>query len=98
MSQPYTTLTLMLLAAVAAGCAPAVTTREPARAAVLLVSLEDGSMIAQDIRINADVCLKANEDAATTCLTRGEPIIAADGQHIIGYHLQRTEIELYPGD
>ncbi len=72
--------------------------REPVRNAVLLVGLEDGSMISQEIPVDAEICMKALEDSATTCLTRAEPILSADGSRIIGYHMTRTEIDLYPGE
>jgi hypothetical protein len=71
---------------------------EPAHNAVLLVSLEDGSMISQEIPVDAEICMKTLDDSATTCLTRAEPIMSADGSRIIGYHMQRTEIDLYPGE
>ena len=70
----------------------------PARNAVLLVGLEDGSMIRQEIPVDADICIKALGDSATTCLTRAEPIMSDDGSRIIGYHMNRTEIDLYPGE
>lgn len=62
---------------------------------LLLVSLEDGSVIRQDIDIEADVCMKVNGEAATTCFTRGEPILSDDNVHIIGYRMDRSEISLY---
>ncbi|NIO41265.1 MAG: hypothetical protein GTO41_14470, partial [Burkholderiales bacterium] len=38
--------------------------------AVLLVSLEDGSVIMQKIASSADICFKMNSASATTCLTQ----------------------------
>jgi hypothetical protein len=64
-------------------------------AALLLVSLEDGTIIRQDVDIDADVCMKSSTDAATTCFKRGEPIFSADELHIIGYYMDRSEISLY---
>jgi hypothetical protein len=66
--------------------------------AILLVSLEDGSMVRQEIPVDAEICLKTSDEPATTCLSRAEPIMDADGRHIIGYHMSRTDIELYSGD
>lgn len=63
--------------------------------ALLLVSLEDGSIIRQDIDIDADVCMKTNTDVATTCFKRAEPIFSTDNLHIIGYYMERSEISLY---
>ena len=94
---------LWALVAVVAGCIsviPNAVTPRPAAVhnAVLLVGLEDGSMIRQEIPVDAEICMKALDDSATTCLTRAEPIMSDDGSRIIGYHMNRTEFDLYPGE
>jgi hypothetical protein len=96
--QPCIRWAPLAVAALVAGCAANAPAREPEHTAVLLVSLEDGSMIRQDIRLDADICMKVNGETATTCLTRTEPIMDADGHRVIGYRMRRTEIDLYSGD
>lgn len=66
----------------------------PDNGALLLVSLADGSIVSQQIDAPADICMKANDSPATTCLTRGTPLLDTTGQAIIGYHMEQTEIEL----
>lgn len=84
------TASLALLLLLISGCAS-----QPRPQALLLVSLADGSVIRQDINIEADVCMKVNDDVATTCYTRGDPIMSADQQQVIGYRMDRSEISLY---
>ena len=62
---------------------------------LLLVSLQDGSVIQQTVDLGADICFKTNGDSATTCLTRGEPIIDAEAG-IIGYQMNSSQIDLVP--
>lgn len=62
--------------------------------ALLLVSLKDGSVVEQRIQADADICMKSNESAVTTCFKRGEPVLDISGSAIIGYRMDRTEIEL----
>lgn len=61
---------------------------------MLLVSLEDGSIIRQEIVANADVCLKSINDPATMCFLQGAPIL--NGNQVIGYEMNRSEIQLLP--
>ena len=98
LSPRFTKSILLLLASGASGCAAWHPTAEPVPNTILLVSLEDGTLIRQEIQVDAEICLKANDDSATTCLTRAEPIMDVDGRHIIGYHMRRTEIDLYAGE
>ena len=106
-SQFFGPMILWALFAMVAGCISVIPSAAalrpapapaPARNAVLLVGLEDGSMIRQEIPVDADICMKALDDSATTCLTRAEPIMSDDGSRIIAYHMNRTEIDLYPGE
>ncbi len=76
-----------------AACAPTGTPSRPT-ATMLLVSLEDGSIIRQDIAANADVCMKSIDSPATTCFQQGAPIL--DGDIVIGYEMHRSEIQLLP--
>jgi len=85
------TASLALFLLLVSGCAS-----QPRPQALLLVSLDDGSVIRQDIDLDADVCMKVNDDAATTCYTRGDPILSADQLQVIGYRMDRSEISLYP--
>ena len=83
--QFFRPIALCGLLVVLASCAYVFPDREPAHNAVLLVGLEDGSMIRQEIPVDAEICMKALGDSATTCLTRAEPIMSDDGSRIIGY-------------
>jgi len=64
------------------------------RETILLVSLEDGSVIKQTIISDADLCFKMNAESSTTCLTQGEPLIDPDSNTIIGYEMIEDHIEL----
>ena len=87
-----------LLAAISAlsllmGCsAPPV--KDVDRPTMLLVSLQDGSIIGQEIDADADICMKANETSLTTCLKRGEPVLDIGAESVIGYRMEQTEIHL----
>lgn len=61
---------------------------------ILLVSLEDGSVIKQTIRSNADLCFKKNSDSSTTCLTQGAPVIDPMTNEVIGFEMIEDQIEL----
>lgn len=84
---------LLALACIAGGCASAPPADD---STLLLVSLSDGSIISQRIEADADVCMKSNASPATTCLSRGEPLMDTTGQLVIGYQMERTEIDLFP--
>ena len=62
--------------------------------AVLIVSLEDGSVIMQTISSSADFCFKSNSASSTTCLTQGAAIVSPDTNTIIGYELIEDQIDL----
>lgn len=73
--------------------APAV---EPSRSeALLLVSLDDGTVIMQTIESAASVCFKLNSEASTTCLSQGAPLIDPTTETVIGYEMIEQKIELY---
>lgn len=61
---------------------------------MLLVSLDDGSVIMQTIDSGADVCFKKNSDSSTTCLTQGAPIIDPDSNVVIGFEMIEAQIDL----
>lgn len=61
---------------------------------ILLVSLDDGSVVMQKIHSAADVCFKVNSDTATTCLTQGAPVIDQHTNSVIGYEMIEAQIEL----
>jgi len=60
--------------------------------ALLLVSLDDGSIVAQDITVDADVCMKTVDDSATVCFQRNRPVMLDNV--VVGYQMTRTEIQL----
>jgi hypothetical protein len=64
------------------------------RDTVLLVSLEDGSVIMQTIQSSADLCFKTNWDSATTCLTQGAPVYDPATNTVIGFEMIEDHIDL----
>lgn len=69
---------------------------EPPRPeALLLVSLEDGQLVMQHIDVDADFCMKSNENPETRCFKRGEPIYDADAITIVAYHLESRDLALH---
>ena len=68
--------------------------QELQRETILLVSLDDGSVIKQTIISDADLCFKMNAESSTTCLTQGEPVIDPASNNIIGYEMIEDHIEL----
>jgi hypothetical protein len=65
-----------------------------ARETMLLVSLEDGSVIMQTISSSADICFKSNSASSTTCLTRGAPLLDQSTDAVIGFEMIEDQIEL----
>ena len=61
---------------------------------MLLVSLEDGTVIKQTISVDADVCFKQNSQSSTMCLTQGSPIIDPDTNTVIGFEMIEDHIDL----
>jgi hypothetical protein len=61
---------------------------------ILLVSLDNGSVIMQTIDAGADVCFKNNSDSATTCLTQGEPVMDPATNTVIGFKMIENSIDL----
>ncbi len=100
----------LLLAAVLTGCGansllPAAATQvafneaaspvaATAHETILLVSLDDGSVIKQTIHSSADLCFKNNRDSSTTCLTQGDPVIDPVSNTVVGYEMIEERIEL----
>lgn len=64
------------------------------RETLLLVSLDDGSVIMQTISSSADLCFKNNSDSFTTCLTQGEPVVDPVSNTVIGFEMIEEHIEL----
>ncbi len=91
----YRVPALATATAICLGCSATPPATEP-HETVLLVSLADGSVIQQTINLDADICFKANGDAATTCLTRGEPILGGEAETVIGYEMDTSHIALIP--
>ena len=67
---------------------------EGARETVLLVSLDDGSVIKQTIYSSADLCFKKNSDSRTTCLTQGAPVYDPTTDAVIGFEMIEEQIDL----
>ena len=61
---------------------------------VLLVSLEDGTVIKQMIDVDAEICFKQASSSATTCLTEGTPIIDSMTETVIGIEMIENQIDL----
>lgn len=61
---------------------------------VLIVSLEDGSVIMQTISSSADLCFKKSSESATTCLTQGDPVYDPATNAVIGFEMIEDHIEL----
>ena len=61
---------------------------------VLIVSLEDGSVIMQTINSDADFCFKSSTASSTTCLTQGAAIVSPDTNAIIGFEMIEDQIDL----
>lgn len=64
------------------------------RDTVLLVSLEDGTVIKQMIDSDADICFKQNSSSATTCLSEGAPIVDSATNTVIGIEMIENHIDL----
>ena len=79
---------------VSAGCAATDVSDE--RETLLLVRLQDGTVIQQTVHVDADICFKTNGVSTTTCLTRGDPILGGSGGSVIGYEMTRRQVELIP--
>ena len=67
---------------------------ESAHETVLLVSLDDGSVIMQTIQSTADLCFKNSSDSATTCLTQGAPVYDPATNTVVGFEMIEEHIEL----
>lgn len=80
-------------AAPAARLVPAAVTG-PQHETMLLVSLDDGTVIKQMISVDADVCFKQNSSSSTMCLTQGSPILDEITNTIIGFEMLEDHIEL----
>ncbi len=61
---------------------------------ILLVSLEDGSVVKQTISSDADLCFKLNSQSTTTCLTEGEPVIDPVTNTVVGFKMIEEHIDL----
>ncbi len=64
------------------------------RETILLVSLEDGSVVKQTIDSDADLCFKLNSQSTTTCLTQGAPIVDPVTNTIVGFKMIEGHIDL----
>lgn len=74
----------------AAGSAAEATRNE----AMLIVSLDDGTVIMQTIESAASVCFKLNSETSTTCLLQGAALVDPATNAVIGYEMIEEKIEL----
>ena len=74
-----------------------VASREGNHRAILLVSLEDGSVVQQMIDSEADICFKSVSSSATTCFHQGAPIIDDETKTVVGFEMREEQIELIAG-
>lgn len=72
----------------------ATVTPDSPRETLLLVSLEDGSVIMQTIFTTADLCFKKNGESATTCLTQGAPVYDPTTNDVVGFEMIEDHIDL----
>jgi hypothetical protein len=85
-----------------AGCAQVPTAPERAASApqaaesstILLVSLSDGSVVQQTVKLDADFCMKSAAAPETTCFKEGPAIYNAEGI-LVGHEMVRTQVNLY---
>lgn len=93
---PACALAFALLAgcalAPAAGQLPAATGET-----ILLVSLEDGTIVRQTVDLGAELCIKEAAASMTTCLSRGEPVFNESGT-LVGYEMHSDVIDLYSAE
>lgn len=68
--------------------------RDALRETVLLVSLDDGTVVRQTIRSTADLCFKQNSVSSTICLTQGEPVLDPITKAVIGFEMIEERIDL----
>ena len=87
---------LLASALAVSGCSSSMTARQPSsdRETVLLVSLEDGSVIKQTIESSADLCFKTSTASSTTCFTQGAAIVSPDTDAVIGFEMIEDHIDL----
>lgn len=92
----FTLVLALLLCGCAASTQTARTSPQPASApsTILLVSLEDGTVIKQQIEVEADVCFKQNTSSQTTCFTQGAPVVDPQTGAVVGYEMIQNQIEL----
>ena len=64
------------------------------RQTILLVSLEDGTVIRQTIDVDADICFKQNSASQTTCFSQGDAIINPLTAEVIGHEMIEDRIDL----
>ena len=101
----HPTIAMLLAAAILGACAHGVAPQagravapdaevSPNNEAMLLVSLDDGTVIMQTIESAAQVCFKLNSETSTTCLSRGAPLLDPSTDAVIGYEMIEEKIEL----
>ena len=61
---------------------------------ILLVSLEDGTVIKQTIASDADLCFKQNAVSSTICLTQGAAVLDPDTNAVVGFEMIEDRIDL----
>ncbi len=89
-------LALILLASACATPPESAAVSESDNSAMLLVRLNDGTIVRQTISSEADICLKQNQFPETMCFSQGEPIRDPHTDRIIGYTMTKSTVNLRP--
>ena len=63
--------------------------------AMLLVAMEDGRFVMQEIAFDADICWKMNGDPKTGCFKKGEAVIDPATDQIVGYEMLKSDLALH---
>lgn len=94
MNKMVMTAMLLLALSLGLGSPVAMSSDETPPETILLVSLEDGTVIKQVIHVDAEICFKQINISRTTCLIQGAPIIDAATNTTIGFEMIENTIEL----
>ncbi len=73
----------------------AVVAEQKPAGALLLVSLDDGQLVMQHIDVDAEICMKSNDDPTTRCFARGAAIFDPLTDAVVAYRLESSELDLY---
>ncbi|MDX2410478.1 MAG: hypothetical protein QNK16_00635 [Woeseiaceae bacterium] len=74
--------------------APEILSQGTTHSTILLVTLDNGSVIMQTINASADLCFKRSSDSSTACLTQGEAVMDPATNTVIGFEMIEDNIDL----